>query len=249
MEKIKIIIVDDEPLARSVMREYLSVCPEAEIVAECGDGFDCIKAVKAEKPDLLFLDIQMPKIDGFEMLEILDEKPEIIFATAYDQYAIKAFEANAVDYLLKPFSRERFEIAYNKAKERLLKNSSAQNKALQNLQQSVDASSKALERVIIRKGSQILVVPIDQIKYIEAQDDYVMVHAENGSYLKEKTMKFYEENLPSEQFIRIHRSYIVNLTQISKIELYEKETYMVVLKDGSKLRASREGYKNLKEMM
>jgi two-component system, LytTR family, response regulator len=249
MKKIRILIVDDEPLARAVVREYLAAYPEAEIVAECRDGFECIKAVKAEKPDLLFLDIQMPKIDGFEMLEILDEKPEIIFATAYDQYAIKAFETNAVDYLLKPFSRERLEAAYLKAKERILKNSSEGKTSVQNLQQSHDSVSKVIERVIIRKGSQIIVVPVDKIKYIEAQGDYVMIYTGDTNYLKEKTMKFYEDNLPAEMFARIHRSYIVNITLIDKLELYEKETYMIILKDGSKLRASREGYKKLKGMM
>lgn len=249
MEKIKVIIVDDEPLAREVLKGYLAAYPEVSILAECSNGFDCLKSIKSEQPDLLFLDIQMPKIDGFEMLEIIEEKPEIIFVTAFDQYAIKAFEANAVDYLMKPYSRERFDQAFQKAKERIAKALPQGKDAIVQLSKADTIPGKILERVIIKKGVQIIVVPVQQIYYVEAEGDYVTIHAESGSYLKEKTMKYYEDNLPSGAFARIHRSYIVNIASIEKLELYEKETYMVLLKNGAKLRASREGYRRLKELM
>jgi two-component system LytT family response regulator len=248
-DKIRVIVIDDEALARDLVKNYLSGITGVEILGECANGFEALKMVQELRPDLLFLDIQMPKIDGFELLEVLDERPEIIFTTAFDQYAIRAFEMNAVDYLLKPFSKARLEQALEKARKRLAENEtpSQSGQAIDKLRQQIDDDRKTVERVITRLGAKITVIPVDKIWYIESADDYVMIHSEMGSHLKEKTMKYFEEHLPAGQFVRIHRSHIVNIAQISGIELYEKDTHLVMLKNGAKLRASAEGYKRLKE--
>jgi two-component system, LytTR family, response regulator len=274
-DKICVLIIDDEPLARDLVKRYLSGNPGVEILGECENGYDALKAIQELKPDLLFLDIQMPKIDGFELLEVLDPKPEIIFTTAFDQYAIRAFESNAIDYLLKPFSKERLEQALEKAKSRIGMESlpagtpslsggtpslsggtpslsggtpslSGGTPSLQNLQQQMDDEKKTLERVVTRLGSKITVIPVEKIWYIEAADDYVMIWSELGNHLKEKTMKYFEEHLP-EQFLRIHRSYIVNISQITSLELYTKDSYIAIMRSGAKLKVSSEGYKRLKE--
>ncbi|NTV83531.1 MAG: response regulator [Bacteroidales bacterium] len=248
-DKFKVLIIDDESLARDLVRSYLSDIPGIEILGECENGFDALKTIHELKPDLLFLDIQMPKIDGFELLEVLDEKPEIIFTTAFDQYAIKAFERNAVDYLLKPFSKDRLLQALDKAKSRIMANTGHVSKApaLDKLQQQVDEDKKMLERVVTRLGSKITVIPVEKIRYLEAADDYVMIFSELGNHLKEKTMRFFEEHLPEGQFIRIHRSYIVNISEIKSLELYSKDSYLAILKNGEKLKVSSEGYRRLRE--
>jgi two-component system LytT family response regulator len=183
----------------------------------------------------------MPKLDGFELLEVLDPKPAIIFTTAFDQYAIRAFEKNAVDYLLKPFSKERLRQAYEKAKLGL------ESPGTPALLKHLDVTKQILERVITRMGSKITVIPVDKIRYIESADDYVMIHSELGDHLKEKTMKYFEEHLPAEQFIRIHRKYIVNINEIRSLELYSKDSYVALLKTGDKLSVSLEGYRRLRE--
>ena len=248
-DKIKVLIVDDEPLARELISNYLLGIPYVELLGECGNGFEAMKIIQKSQPDLIFLDIQMPKINGFELLDLLNPCPEIIFTTAYDQYALKAFEKNAVDYLLKPFSRQRFELALEKAFVRISKNQQIDSSGIDQLKQHMDEEYVILERVIVRVGSKIIVIPVDTIWYIEAQDDYVMVHSESGNHLKEKTMKYFMQNLPRGRFIQIHRSYIINVDQIVSVELYEKNTHLVILKCGAKLRASQEGYKRLRQML
>ncbi|MDR3094160.1 MAG: LytTR family transcriptional regulator DNA-binding domain-containing protein [Bacteroidales bacterium] len=241
---IKILIVDDEAPARDLIRHYLQACPEVEVMGEADNGFEAMKLIRELKPDLLFLDVQMPKLTGFEMLELIDNPPNIIFSTAFDQYAIRAFEMNAVDYLLKPYSKERFDTVVQKALLRLTPGE--QPAALPTLQQTVAASvPETLTRIAVKDRQQIHVVPVGDIDYIEADGDYVKLHTGKNAFLKEKTMKYFEENLPS-QFIRIHRSYIVNVNGVSKIELYEKESYRVYLKSGIILKASSTGYKALK---
>lgn len=247
-DNIRVIIIDDESLARGLVRKYLEGIPDVEIAAECENGFEALKVIQELQPDLLFLDIQMPKIDGFELLEVLDPRPQIIFTTAFDQYAIKAFEMNAVDYLLKPFSKERLEQALDKARIRL-SDVSDKGEQLERLKKQIEDDRKELEHVITRMGSKITVIPVEKIWYLESADDYVMIHSENGNHLKEKTMKYFEEHLPEDRFVRIHRSYIVNLTCIAGIELYEKDTHLITLKSGDKIRASAEGYKRLKEKL
>jgi two-component system, LytTR family, response regulator len=243
---VKILIIDDEPLARELVKKYLSSHSEIEILAECSDGFEALKAIQKLEPDLIFLDIQMPKLEGFELLEVLQQKPEIIFTTAYDQFAIRAFELNAVDYLLKPFSKERFDSAVAKAIQRIDKGIKPAAETIGKLQQHIESNQGILERIVTRLGSKVTVIPVDRIWYLEAQDDYVMIYSELGNHLKEKTMKFFEEHLPSNSFIRIHRSSIINILQIAAVDQYTKDTHLVTLKCGAKLRASEEGYKRLR---
>lgn len=281
---IKVLIVDDESLARDLVKNYLKDIPGVEVLGECANGFEALKAVQELHPDLLFLDIQMPKVDGFELLEVLDPRPEIIFCTAYDQYAIRAFEMNAVDYLLKPFSKERLLMAVEKARQRIgtpsqsdgtpsdstvaasqsdrafSENSRTPSQRIgtpsqdsrtpspiEKLKHHLDQEKKVLERVVTRLGSKVTVIPVDRIQYIESADDYVMIHSELGNHLKEKTMKYFEEHLPPDLFIRIHRSYIVKITEIKSLELYSKDSYLAILKSGDRLRVSSEGYRRLRE--
>ncbi len=248
MEKLTVIIIDDETLAREIIKKYLTSNEEFELIGECVNGFEGLKRISEDKPDIIFLDIQMPKINGFEMLELLDEPPVIIFTTAFDQYALKAFEVNAADYLLKPFSIERFNEALDKAKV-LFREKSKQSEIIKNLITHRDNSIEHLERIVIKDGSKINIVPVSEINWIEAQDDYVMIHALSGKYLKQKTMKYFEEHLNPNEFVRIHRSYIAALNQIKKIELLEKESYQVTLEDNSKLTMSKNGYDKLKRLI
>ncbi len=245
-KRIKVIIIDDEKLAREIISSYLKKFDNVELVTECSDGFEGIKQINELKPDLIFLDIQMPKLTGFEMLEILEEPPVIIFTTAFDQYALKAFEVNATDYLLKPFSEVRFAEALNKAI-KLITNIPPIQQELNGLVKSVEKRNEFLDRVIIKSGQKIQIIPIEAVHYIEAQDDYTMLYTEKGNFLKQKTMKYFEENLDPKNFPRIHRSYIVKLSLIKQIELLEKESYQVLLNDGKKLPVSKSGYQNLKE--
>ncbi len=249
MKTVSTIIVDDESLARDLVKRYTADHPELNVLAECGDGFEALRQIQTHKPDLLFLDIQMPKLDGFELLEVLDYNPAIIFTTAFDQFAIKAFEMNAVDYLLKPFSRERFDSAVKKAIERIGVEKSKIDTSVENLKENVQETRGTLDRVVTRLGSKVTVIPVDRIWYIESADDYVMIYSELGNHLKEKTMKYFEEHLPANNFVRIHRGNIINLSQISAIEPYTKDTHIVTLKCGAKLRASAEGYKKLRSML
>jgi two-component system, LytTR family, response regulator len=249
MQTVSTLIIDDESLARDIVKRYSGEHPALKIIAECSDGFEALRQIQTHKPDLLFLDIQMPKLDGFELLEVLDYNPAIIFTTAFDQFAIKAFEMNAVDYLLKPFSRERFDSAVQKAIQRIDVEKSKANTSLEILKENVQESRGILDRVVTRLGSKVSVIPVDRIWYIESADDYVMIYSELGNHLKEKTMKYFEEHLPQNNFVRIHRGNIINLSQISAIEPYTKDTHIVTLKCGAKLRASAEGYKKLRSML
>jgi len=249
MQPISTIIIDDEPLARDIVKRYAADFQILNVVAECGDGFEALRQIQAFKPELLFLDIQMPKLDGFELLEVLDYNPAIIFTTAFDQFAIKAFEMNAVDYLLKPFSKERFDNAVQKALQRIALEKSNVSAPLENLKENVQESRGILDRVVTRLGSKVTVINVDRIWYIESADDYVMIYSELGNHLKEKTMKYFEEHLPANNFVRIHRGSIINLAQIAAIDPYTKDTHMVTLKCGAKLRASAEGYKKLRALL
>lgn len=240
----KVIIIDDEPLAREIVKEYVQKFPDLQLMAECNDGFEAVKAISEYKPDLIFLDVQMPKISGFEMLELLDEPPAVIFTTAFDEYAIKAFEANATDYLLKPFSQERFDLAVNKYLAQKKEDKSMVN-AL------VDAVTKdmQLQRIVIRDGSKIRIVPLHEVIMLEAADDYVKIHTAKGAFLKKRTMQSFEANLPSSQFVRVHRSYIVNIAQITRIDPMEKENHVALLKDGPSVPVSKAGYQKLKQTL
>lgn len=245
-KRIRALIIDDEKLARDIVKTYLSKYPVIEIIGECTNGFDAVKMISEQQPDLIFLDIQMPKLTGFEMLEIIDNPPVIIFTTAFDQYAIKAFEVNATDYLLKPFSEDRFADAINKAVKQV-ENKSGTDKKLDGLLKHIESREEFIERVVIKSGQKISIIPVNEIKYIEAQDDYVMIYSEKGNFLKQKTMKYFEENIDPAEFIRIHRSYIVNIMHVKQIQLVEKESYNALLYDNTKLPVSKTGYQDLKK--
>lgn len=249
MEKIRVLIIDDEPPARELVKHYLSSYSDIEIAGECANGFEAIKSIQEMQPQLIFLDIQMPKISGFELLELLPDPPQIIFTTAFDEFAIRAFEMNAVDYLLKPFSSARFQQAVERARSRISEKSLESDSPVDRLRQQLDNSTEEIDRIVVRLGSRIIIIPRDTIYYMEAQDDYVMVYSLQGNHLKEKTMKYFETHLPAKDFIRIHRSHIVNISQIVSIDLYGKDTHLVVLKCGAKLKASAEGYKRLREIL
>lgn len=246
MKKIKVVIIEDEELGRELIRNYLKDQENIEILKECENGFDGIKAIQEMKPDLIFLDIQMPKLNGFEMLEILDEKPEIVFTTAYNQYAIQAFELNAVDYLLKPFSKERLLDALEKAIHRINTNQNQTGTINKLIQQPLD---EILERVVVKSNNKIRVIPVDKIRYLEAQDDYVMIYTFESKHLKQATMKYFEEHLNPNDFMRVHRSYIIRLDQVIQLEPYGKDSYVAKLKDGPTVKISKSGFKNLKDKL
>ena len=245
---MKVVVIDDEPLARMVVLEYLQQQAGIEVAAECNDGFQGVKAIMQHKPDLIFLDIQMPKINGFEMLELLDTMPAVIFTTAFDEYAIKAFESNAIDYLLKPFSKERFDLAIEKYKSKAV-NPSATEKNIQSLLETAAKQPDDQNRIVVKNGSDIRIVPVQDIQYIEAYDDYVKIFTKETYYLKKKTMSYYEQVLDGSKFFRTHRSYIINLQELTRIEPLEKNTYIAMLKNGKKIPLSRTGYTRLKEML
>jgi two-component system LytT family response regulator len=245
---IRTIIIDDEKLARSLLREYLQGIGEVEVVAEYENGFEGLKGITSLKPDLIFLDIQMPKLNGFEMLELLSDIPHVIFVTAYDQYAVKAFENNAVDYLLKPYSQERLMAAVDKAKE-LIINESHRNDGIQTLLEEHDRQIESIDRIAVKTGSKIKIIFLEEIQYLESQDDYVMIYTEAGKYLKQKTMKYFERALPSQAFLRVHRSYMVRLDFVSQIELYEKDSYVIKLKNGQTIPVSKSGYGRLRSAL
>ena len=246
MEKIRIIIIDDEAPAREIIKHYLKEVDSIEVIAECSDGFSGLKSVSVLKPDLVFLDIQMPRLTGIEMVEVLTEKPEIIFTTAYDQFALRAFEMNAVDYLMKPYPKRRFLDAVNKAIEKIRSGKGNKVPANELLSKKPEISSP-VNRIVVRKGNSLNLIPVEKIRYVEAQDDYVMIYHTSGKALKQQTMKFYEENLPKDDFVRIHRSYIVKVEEIKRIEPYGKDNHIAILHSDDKLPVSRAGYKHLKE--
>ncbi len=238
------IIIDDEPLARSIVREYLQNHPSIEIVAECNDGFEGLKAIQQYNPQLIFLDIQMPKINGFELLELLDTLPKVIFTTAFEEYALKAFDNNAIDYLLKPFSKDRFEKALQKAIQQ-----TTDIKTTEAVVEEAALSAQQITRVVLKDGGKIRIISIMQIQYMEAADDYVKIYTSEGYFLKKKTMGFFNESLPPQQFVRIHRSYIINIQLINRIDAYEKESWLAILTTGQKLPISKTGYTKLKEVL
>ncbi len=246
MEKIRTIIVEDEELARNLLRSYIKDREDIELLCECENGFEGVKAINELKPDLVFLDIQMPKITGFEMLELLDHHPEIIFCTAYDQYALKAFEFNAADYLLKPFSKDRLLTALDKVKERLEKQPEGED-----MVEKITNYPKEefLDRIVVKDRHKIHIIPADQIRYVESMDDYVLIYTSEGRFTKQKTMRYFETALDPHNFARIHRSYIVRIDQIAQLQQYEKESYVAILHDKTKLKVSKSGYKNLKELL
>jgi two-component system LytT family response regulator len=241
---IKVILVDDEPLARSVVKEYLFAYDNISVVQECNDGFEGVKAITQHKPDLIFLDIQMPKINGFEMLELIESPPSVIFTTAFDEYAVKAFEAHAVDYLLKPFSKERFDLALKK----WLQQNRQGNAKATTLPDAIRQPEER-NRIVVKENGNIRIIPVHEIIYLEAYDDYVKIYTAKEMFLKKKTLSFYESSLDPTQFVRVHRSYIIQISHITRIEPIEKETYVSILKSGQRIPLSKSGYGRLKTIL
>jgi len=244
---MKVVIIDDEPLAIQVIKEYLSAVDQIEILGEFNNGFDGLKAINELKPDLIFLDIQMPKLTGFEMLELIDNPPYVIFTTAYEEYALKAFEKNATDYLLKPFSKERFIQAINKVKKLAEENKSEVNYSP--LIENIQNDKEVLDRIVVKESGKILIVPVTDVFFIEAADDYVVINTANKEYVKNATMKYYEDKLPSKSFVRIHRCCIININYIKEIQPYNKETHSVIMKNGKSIKTSRQGSAELKAIL
>jgi two-component system LytT family response regulator len=243
---MRLIVVDDEPLARGVAREYLAGHPDIDIVAECANGFEAVKAITELAPDLVLLDIQMPRLDGFEVAELVGNRTRFIFATAFDQYAIRAFEIHALDYLLKPFSQQRFDAALAHARASLASALPRQDAAVR---AAAAARDRPLGRVLIRDGAKVHVIHADRIAWIEAQDDYVQIHADGTAYLKNGTLGELEAQLDPERFLRIHRSYLVNVEQVARIEPASKDSHAAILADGTKLPVSRSGYQKIRAVM
>jgi len=241
----KVILIDDEPLARQLIRGFLQAYPQVEVVAECSDGFEGFKAIQEYTPDLIFLDVQMPRVNGFEMLELVDEPPAVIFTTAFDEYAIKAFEAHAIDYLLKPILKERFTKAMQKWLQQV------ENKQIQPVAPVLqnDVYEGYQHRIVVKDNGLIRIIPAQDIHYLEANDDYVKIVTKDGSYLKKSTLSHIEQSLDPQQFVRVHRSYLVPVGQLLRIEPYEKESHIALLQCGAKIMVSKSGMTKLKTLL
>ena len=248
-DKIKVLIIEDEKPARILLTKYMESHPSFEIVGECENGFQGAIAIKELKPDLVFLDIQMPKLNGFEMLELIENPPAIIFSTAYDEFALKAFEYGAADYLLKPFSQKRLDAALEKANQKIrFQNNS--NPPIHNLLQFVREEQEIIQRIVVKNNNKIEIILTKNIERIEAQDDYVFIYTIPGErHLKNMTMNYIEQHLSSSEFVRVHRSNIIRIDRISKIEQWEKDSHIIILKSGEKVNSSRNGYKKLKAVL
>lgn len=241
-EPIRVLIVDDEAPARAIVAEYLADDARFTIAGECSNGFEAVKACAETKPELLFLDIQMPKLDGFEVLELLDPRPKVVFVTAYDEYALRAFEVHAIDYLLKPFTAARFAEVLAHAEEMVRRNEPQATAGL-------SGGRRPLQRIAFRDGGAIEVVPVQRIDYVEAQDDYIHVHAQGRRYVKQQTLTELEQLVDSARFVRVHRSYLVNLESIRKVEPYAKDSRVVILRDDTRVPVSRAGFERLRVVL
>jgi two-component system, LytTR family, response regulator len=244
--RLRTVVVDDEAPARAVLREYLDAHPDVEIVAECANGFEAVKAVTELRPDLLFLDVQMPKLDGFEVLDLVGAGPAVVFVTAYDEYALRAFDVHAVDYLLKPFGPERLATSLERVRGRL---TSADRGTLGEVVAAARRRDLPAHRILVRDGSKVHVIPVDTLDYVEAQDDYVCLHAGGRRHLKDQTMSEVEAVLDPTRFVRIHRSVILNIERLARVEPYAKDSRVAILRDGTKLPVSRAGYARLNELL
>ena len=244
--KITAVLVEDESLARDLLKNFLKDYAKVKIIGEYADGFSGIQAINRDKPELIFLDIKIPKISGIELMELIDYQPEVIFTTAFDEYAVKAFDMNAVDYLMKPFSRERFKVAIERAIDRIEHGEPGEKPEFISLKETPD---EYIERIVVRSRGNIYIIQVIDVIYLEAQDDYVMIYTNENRHLKQKTLKFYEDHLDPKEFVRVHRSYIVRVDQISRLEQYEKESFKIILTNQIKVSVSKSGYKKLKEIL
>jgi two-component system LytT family response regulator len=256
-DRLTVAIVDDEAPARALLKEYLGAHADVAVVAECANGFEAVKAIGETHPDVVFLDVQMPKLDGFEVLELLDPGPAVVFCTAFDEYALRAFEVHAVDYLLKPFGRERLAEALSRARARLAEAARPRREDAAApatpragaLAAAARPPGRWLERLIVKDGARVEIIPIEKVDYLEAQDDYVAIHADGKTWLKTQPLAELAEGLDPARFVRIHRSYVLQVERLARLELYAKDSRMAVLKDGKELPVSRAGYTRLRELM
>jgi two-component system LytT family response regulator len=246
MKTLRAIIADDEELARRILREYLSKESDIEIAAECPNGFEAVKSVNELRPDVLFLDVQMPKLDGFEVLELVEPEVAVVFVTAFDQYAMKAFDAAAVDYLLKPFTADRFRAALDRVRGRLA--TAAPGPPPRDLKLAARAPGDYLERLVVKDGPRVHVIPAARLDYAEAQDDYVALRSDGKNWLKQQTISSLESALDPRRFLRVHRSFLVNMERIARVEPNTKDTWLAILRDGSKIPMSRAGYSRFREL-
>jgi two-component system LytT family response regulator len=241
--RLRVVVVDDEELARCVVREHLAAYPDVEVVAECANGLETIEAVASQSPDLVFLDVQMPRLTGFETLELLEPRPAVVFVTAYDRHAVKAFEVNAVDYLLKPFSKERFDAALARA--RTLLTTGARGPDPSVLAAAARPEGASLERIAVREGTRVTLLPVDRVEWVKAEDDYVLIRSRGKSHLKHQTLADLAAQLPAGVFVRVHRSWVVNIGRLSSVE----EGRTAVMVDGERVPVSRSGAARLKELL
>lgn len=241
----KVVLIDDEPLARQLLKTFLLQYKQVEVVAECSDGFEGFKAIQEYAPDLIFLDVQMPRLNGFELLELLDNPPAVIFTTAFDEYALKAFEAHAVDYLLKPIVKERFE----KAMQKWLQHAGVKGNPPIGALTENNIYEGYQHRIVVKDNGLIRIIPAQDIYYIEANDDYIKIVTKDGSYLKKSTLSHLEQTLDPQQFVRVHRSYLMPVTQLMRIEPYEKESHIALLQCGAKVLVSKSGMAKLKSLL
>ena len=255
---LRVMIVDDEPPACALLREYLAREPGVTVIGECANGFEAVKAIQEQRPDLVFLDIQMPRLDGFEVLELLDPVPSVIFCTAYEEHALRAFEVHAVDYLLKPFGRERMTEALARARARMAEPGVAgvaggapgpRPVAPSALSASARPAGEPLRRIAVRDGAKVLVLPVESVDLLEAQDDYVAIHEGGRTHLKHQTLADLAVALDPEKFVRVHRSFVVNVERIARIELLAKDSRVAVLKDGRQVPVSRSGHERLRQVL
>jgi two-component system LytT family response regulator len=244
---LRVVIVDDEPLARAVLSEFIAAESNVEVVAQCANGFEAVKAVSELTPDLLLLDVQMPKLDGFEVLDLVGKDVAVVFTTAYDQYALRAFEVHAVDYLLKPVSAERLSEALTRVRERLGRGERATSPDM--MAAAAQPREGHAHRVLVRDGPRVHVIPVEKIDYVQAQDDYVCFRSEGKDYLKEQTLAETEASLDPAVFVRIHRSYLLNLSRLARMDQDERENRVAVLADGKRLPVSRAGYTRLSSLL
>jgi len=248
--RIRTVVVDDEAPARALLREYLAGEPDVEVVAECANGFEAVKSIGELAPDLVLLDVQMPKLDGFEVLELLENRPAVVFVTAYDEFALRAFEVHAVDYVMKPVGRDRLAEALRQVRARLAGTSAAPPlPPAAQLGAAARAPGRFLERLLVKDGAQVHVLPVERVEWIEAQDDYVGIRSGGRTYLKAQPLAELAEGLDPARFVRIHRSFVLNVDRLERLELYAKDSRVAVLKDGKELPVSRAGYSRLRELL
>lgn len=238
--KIRTLLIDDEPLACMLLQDMLSAYDDIEIIGICHDGYDGLKNIQQLKPDLIFVDIQMPKITGVEMIELLEEKPLIVFSTAYDEYAVKAFEMNALDYLLKPYDNQRIAMAVDKIKAKWTGNKADQTSDMN------FATPESKQRIVVKENNIIKIIPLDQVQYLEAAGDYIKIITQEKTHIKHGKISHYEQLWSSVNFVRIHRSYLLNMNYLSAIEQYNA-SHLAILKNKSNLPISKSGFELLKQ--